>query len=112
MPRYFLLVGTQNRREPVWSHKAYQISPIRNAAVTENSPQSDTEQRLRDALIIVRARHVITADRANQLAAARNEPLRTNGTIPRDIVTGGQSLQRSVIADNLGWPGSERARGQ
>jgi hypothetical protein len=39
MPRYFLLVGQQVRRKPVWSQKAYQISQSRNVALTAISPQ-------------------------------------------------------------------------
>ena len=35
--------------------------------------------------IVVRARHIIAADRANQFAAPRCQPLRAHGTIPRGV---------------------------
>lgn len=61
-------------------------------------------------LIIVRAGHVITAQRTNQFAAPRFQPLRTDGTIPRRVFgtsNGGLGIlqRRRGLSCGLCWIG-------
>src|ERR1700676_5478356 len=72
---------------------------------SEKDPAATRAGALKNSLIVVRARHVIAADGTDQLAAARFQALRADGTKPRSVFEAGRLVASGLRRFN---PGSRR----
>src|ERR1700704_3968342 len=61
---------------------------------SEKGTGGNSGRNLKKPLVVVRARHVIAANGTNQLATARFQTLRADGTKPRSVFRAGRLVER------------------